>query len=787
MDRYISGRLSGRVNWFVCLSLLAGIGAFSGAAAFGEKALPPQPADPNVLQKADTNVNVPIVAVAPATTPVTKPVPPYKVPDAPVVDITKGLPGKVMMTGPIAVNVGGGTMSPSFMAGEEGSEGQWAQFTLQGILGDSIPQGDMKALADSNIEGSGAALSNETFLSPLQTTLVKGYAMVLEIPVTFIETQNEVTGLTYNCSAQQCVPGFESDGDTGVFSGRPEICLSSPNSTKLAQVKDVNKNAIKCTTVNGVQGKNGYWYDLLSGNAWANEVKVNGAPAPGSYNPESKTYTGTLKIPINLPVPESSIRVEIKMGLKDQGKLGPGNYVKTDWGLVNGTNSSGQATESSTGGPENLLTRFAIQLPKVSVLPAAFVTMKALPYTIVYRPPGDKSTGTYATTNSFGTTMTTGVGTSIDNTTSFMESQSVTTNESVTALIATISAQQTASSSQTMGNDINGTVGTGLVTANSHASTRSWTLGSASADPTILPASGYVTPSTCTASNWTASACALQPAETYYSEPFWEDRIVLLLNPTAELWNFNAGTTMQMLGAKDYDAVSIRDLYNCYVAGVSQEVKLTNGESLSPAECNDLLQLDPYYVEGQATDPSQTNRGVPLGGNNYGGDAQNPTAAGVTVGFSDVFTTSTTQTTNGSSSYMASVSSMVGFSWSEGLSATAKESAYGLDIGLSAGISVAQGYQNTTGNQMKVTYSNSTAAASSNVTTITGSFNDDHDFDTQACQAAQKNCYSPVVNVYLDELFGGYMFSDPNAPKKPGLIIFHPSPTTPVRMNAVGK
>jgi hypothetical protein len=64
---------------------------------------------------------------------------------------------------------------------------------------------------------------------------------------------------------------------------------------------------------------------------------------------------------------------------------------------------------------------------------------------------------------------------------------------------------------------------------------------------------------------------------------------------------------------------------------------------------------------------------------------------------------------------------------------------------------------------MNITYSASTVATLTNSTTITGQLNDNHDLDTPACQANSGKCPWQTVNVFVDELFGGYMFQDPNA------------------------
>ena len=190
----------------------------------------------------------------------------------------------------------------------------------------------------------------------------------------------------------------------------------------------------------------------------------------------------------------------------------------------------------------------------------------------------------------------------------------------------------------------------------------------------------------------------------------------------------------------------------------------------------------------QSFDPSKSNRGlyVGVGSGNYGGDPRNPTAAPVVTAFQDVFNYSVAQSTNASASYQSTVTGVTGFSWSNGMSLDASESAYGLKLGISGGVTVTQGNQNTLGTQMKVSYSASTVGTSTKATQISGSFSDDYDFDTPACQNKSAKCYTPQVKVYIDELFGSYMFSDPDAPPNPYGVGIHPVrfayPTVPVPM-----
>ena len=608
----------------------------------------------------------PLAALAGGTPPAAKPM-----------DIGQGLPHPLGLTGAIAIDVGGPTAGPG---GEEQSQGQWAAQTIEAITHLVPAVGELTRFNTKSDLSAGEPLDDDTFQSPLQPTYAKSGSVVFNVPITFTATGIQVTGIDYSCNTGgECVPAFRGDGDTGVYTARPEICLSASDHTSLKEVKDEHDKAIECKTADGVADRGGHWYDLAE--PWKFVAYLTGAgPAEVAWNqpqPPNPVYKGTLSIPVDLPLPVNSVRIEFELGLKNSGQVYQKNgklppptpsdpYIKTYWGYGQSGN-----TFYHTGGPETVVTRFAIQLSKITVLPAAFIQMKVLPYTIIYRPPGDKSQGSFSTTVSYGTTLTTGSNTAIDNTTAFMESMGIQNNLSVSALIAKVAVQGNETHSTTNASDINGTVGTGLVTANSRATTLTKTLGPApggTPDSTILPAVPYVTPNTCNATNFKTNGCTVVAAETYNQEPFWEDRIVLLLNPSAMLWNFKAGTTAQLLGGQDFASVSIRDLLGCAQSKGKAGWSLTTKISLTPAECEDLLTLDPFFAEGQEFDPSQTNRGVSLGGGNYGVDPRGPSSAGESTAFQNVFTYSTAQATNASASYQSSVTSVVGFSWSSGMS-----------------------------------------------------------------------------------------------------------------------
>jgi hypothetical protein len=84
----------------------------------------------------------------------------------------------------------------------------------------------------------------------------------------------------------------------------------------------------------------------------------------------------------------------------------------------------------------------------------------------------------------------------------------------------------------------------------------------------------------------------------------------------------------------------------------------------------------------------------------------------------------------------------------------------GLNLGFSTDTSVTQGEKITSNTSMKITYTASKVATTINATSVTGTFADDHDFYTPAGRQNSGACYHPSVAVFLDELFGSYMFQD---------------------------
>jgi hypothetical protein len=575
---------------------------------------------------------------------------------------------------------------------------------------------------------------------------VKNASVNFQVPVSLTNSGFQFTGRDYTCyTGGVCVPPYVSDGNVGEYRARVEACIPEGSKSKLTKVIDSGGNALGCKTA---EGKDGAWYDIAP--PWKALTRLSLSNLGGN---SQEIVRGVLSVPAVLPNPSNTVRIEIAFGLKDSPT--EGFISDLYWGVPD--------QSGPFGGPETAMTRLAVTFQQpIVVMPAAIVKLKVLPYTIVYRPPGNQSSGTFTATAAFGTAMTAGSSTTFDNTKTYEQSYGVQDGQKVTAFIATVQLADGQTTTNTSAFNDNSVIGKGLTTSSSHSIVRSFTVGSNSTDPSVIPAHEYVLPNTCNTANFSANNCSVSPGENYLQEPFWADRIVLLLDPNAAVWDFNGTSQMQLLGASDFQDVSVADLAACAQNANQDAWKLGNGKFLTPTECAALASLDPFYGVGQSRDPSLSGRGIFVGSGSYGRDAVKPNSVS-TVKFSDIFTYQTQRTTNGSASFNATVTNVMGFSWSAGLSLSAKQSPGGIDLGFSNDTTLTQGEKNTTSTSMRIAYTASSTTTDSNGTQIDGNFGDDHNFNTPDCQRNTGACYTPRVRVFIDALFGSYIFQDPDA------------------------
>ncbi|SHJ48988.1 hypothetical protein SAMN05444159_0748 [Bradyrhizobium lablabi] len=665
---------------------------------------------------------------------------PYEKPDVLNVNLPNG---PINLKGPIPIYPG------------EPAKGGWASSVIQSNVGLAPAADELVRLAQPLDLYGGELLADATFPYPNPPTKVKNPSVVFSVPISFTASGAQFTGPNYSCSTgSTCVPPIAADGTSALYLARVEDCLSSIHHLSIPQVKDFAGNPIPCNSADGIAGTSGYWYDIAP--PWSATATLDfGA---GKVPPQDGgMVSGILNVPAQLPVPGNSVRIEFELGITNANIVPGSPFINSlAWGDV-----------FSAGAPlgccEYALTRFAVQFNPINVLPAAFLQMKLLPYTILYRPPGDQSSGTFKATESFATSMSIGSSTTVDTSKSFEKSSELQDDQKVTAFIATIQQIDGQSTTTSTTWDSNAVIGKGLTDTASRTIVRAWTVGSNSADASIVPAREYVVPNTCTKENYATNNCSVKPAESYQQEPFWADRIVLLLNPQAALWDFNGTPGMQLLGAVEFDEVSIRDLDVCANNLNPQAWRLSNGQWLSPSECQDLVALDPFYGIGQSLDPSLSGRGLPVGGGPYGRDPVNPNSS-ASATFQDIFSYQTAQSTNGTATFSTSVTDVIGFSWSESVALAYQQGQYGVNVGFNKNVTLKQGEKVTTGTSMKISYTASTISTDTRTTEIDGMFADDHDFDTPACQGDSGKCYRPSVRVFIDEIFGSYMFQDRDAP-----------------------
>jgi hypothetical protein len=195
---------------------------------------------------------------------------------------------------------------------------------------------------------------------------------------------------------------------------------------------------------------------------------------------------------------------------------------------------------------------------------------------------------------------------------------------------------------------------------------------------------------------------------------------------------------------------------------------------LSRTTAANLLKLDPFYAGGQGAS-LDASRATQVYGGNYGAMAGQPP---LIVG--KVFTNSDQVQLNKSAQveYQSGITSMeangdsVGF-W---FGTTAQPSAADVagdsgGVGAGTALTISGSNSFTTEHDLTLTYVNSTAVSRQHVTTANVTLNDIDNTDYPAGQSQPCTiCHPPLphrptVNVFVDRVFGGFMFQDPSAPR----------------------
>jgi hypothetical protein len=308
------------------------------------------------------------------------------------------------------------------------------------------------------------------------------------------------------------------------------------------------------------------------------------------------------------------------------------------------------------------------------------------------------------------------------------------------------------------------------------------------ADPLLIPGSGdtCASPTNCATLNHTS-------AQTVYAEePFWQDTFVLLVHPQFADWVLGSGPDRFALsrGVPAMIEVTVQQLAacatgqrllgqdNCLVDYSDAGLTAANGKSvqypgappvleLSKTEAANLLKLDPFYGEGQSAALDAT-RAILVTSTTYGamaGQLARP------VGPETIKNTDAKQSSAGRKlTHSSSVVDVVGTSQSDGLQMSVSGNTGSIPAQGTEGLTITNGDKLTTETSMQVTYSDSTAVSTQETTTVQVTLNDvDNTTPGPSGNPACPKCHGPLpqrpsVNIYLDRVFGGFMFQDPRAP-----------------------
>ena len=541
---------------------------------------------------------------------------------------------------------------------------------------------------------------------------------------------------------------FKNVGDGGSYSATLQRC-------------DVNQQPSPDNACQNWDGNQGAWTSLPS---------VTGTLAtPGS----DRTAFGDLAVPTS--------------GLfSDQQLANTFRLV----GTVQQTDSQDQRAQASrfdskTSTPFN-----------AAVIPSALVQLSAVPYTIIYQPPGNESTVSFATKAGYGTDLT--LSNSKEQTNSYRYESSSSTQFSLSAAIGLgYNLNDASSLDHTTEQEFGLTNDAKNQQSDSLALTDTYSQGPFA---TLIPGDG----ATCASANDCSNATLRHPtpADLYAGEPFWEDTFKLLVHPQVAAYVLGGGEARYVLTAavpvladatvRTLEACRLGQtpygIDPCLVPYSDNGLNFQNGSSvaytgqadaieLTRQDAANLLVLDPFYGAGQNANLF-AGRAVPIASVSYGAWklSEQPHTFSTTYDNTMAKTNAVATTTTASTS----VTDVIGSTSGGGASLnadvpTGKEKNGGPDGSPNAtynvSVTLGAGEKTTSVDELKTSYSDSTAQSSTLETTATVTLGD-ADNTTPGMQSCQPNCHDPMpkqpsLNVYFDRQFGSFMFQDPRAPKPP--------------------
>ncbi len=435
------------------------------------------------------------------------------------------------------------------------------------------------------------------------------------------------------------------------------------------------------------------------------------------------------------------------------------------------------------------------------IAPAALLQVKLVPFTIVYQPPGNASTASYQTTTSFNISYKLGNSKTQSNVSRVQQSQS--TQASIGAgvtsamLISTFGgsggggagAGSTAfgiTGTYSMGESWDDTTVQGYGTSQGMTGTDAASL--AFTTQNTLPAMQETIPGhgdTCA----TATDCSqlAHAPDALAIEPFWGDTFIFQVHPQFAAWVLPAGGAryVMMAAVPVQVQATVAQLMACWqgvtkwpgtnscdlkyaqsnTVGGGADVVYTGPNdhvTLTPDEAGNFLKLDPF-VRGQSASLS-SKRVFPLEGVDYGSQIGSPPRP-----VSKALTSTVASTAEATASTTTTLSVTAARSTTEQFDL--KETLFGV-FNIGGGPRSSETVSNQ--NDLSTTYNQSTAVTTTQATQASVMLND---LDTTVPGAScGSRCHlplpqRPVVSIYLDKIFGGFMFRDArrSTSRRPGV------------------
>jgi S-layer family protein len=613
--------------------------------------------------------------------------------------------------------------------------------------------------------GANHVLQTQTPIGPPTNVLTFGIAApVFHVSIAYVDSGNTEIA---NDTTTQVI------GNVGDYSATLQVCAIDATA---AQAQAQRPNTLAPSTFGNLSSpeapyapclnwdnNSGYWINVVNQQAVLNDPKVDARgnpltargdialPAASAFHPATYDFAHTFRIVLSLAEIDTT---RDTMANRNDAYYGPA---------------------------------FTAVL-----LPTAMVQLKVLPFNILFSPPGNLSKVSFQTTAAYNTSYS--LGSSNEASNAYAEDVSSSTQYSAKISGASTGGNKeggSTSASTQYNYDTTTTSAYGTLTGNTGmgmSTQQAQVQQTLSGNAATTPGSGQ----TCAS----ATDCSPQHLVTapnwFMNQPFWDDTFQLLVHPQFAAFDIGNSQDRFVYWGADYVLASVQvwQLWECatdqllsgtdpcqityaysWLNAQQQNASVNGTLSLTAQEAINLLSLDPFYMAGTQNAPLSTVRAVPFPGPQVSFGARFapcPSGQSCTPATPVSITSSLTNTqvsasgTNGKQTYTDTVTNVLGNSNTIGQTLTMASQYVSVELGLT----VTNGDKTTTTTQSQAIFNNSTAVSTTLATQAMVTL---ADCDSSSQGSCVKSPHAPLPQlpealIYLDKIYGGFMFVDPNAP-----------------------